>query len=307
MGRFKRAFSWVFGTTALTSAAEPERMVEAAGVTVDDDDDQWRPLSGASRRDLSPISQRRMQELAAYLWESNRLANRLIELPTAFLLGEGVTLEVDDPEAQTWLDAFWSDPINRMDLNLEKHVRELALFGEQCWPVFVNQITGTVRIGKVDPAAIEAVITDPDNAAVPIGVVVRKSSGRRKIYRTIYNGEDTDLFGEGARRLRAGMVDGDCFFYRINDLCNGKRGRSDLLSAIDFADAYEQLLFGEVERSVALRQYSWDVTLKGATPQEVQDRASKIRPPEPLSVRVHNDAEQWSVLNRAGIAGGILV
>lgn len=290
MGLLNGALKRLFG-----SASEAP-MIEAAGSEVEAEPG-WRRLSGGtSKRDLSPLAQDRMQELAAHVWESNRLGNRLIELPVAFLLGEGVRLEVDDEEAQTWLDEFWDDPINRLDLNMEKHVRELALFGEQCWPVFVNGVTGHVRLGKVDPAAIDGVITDPDNVSMAIGVVVRKPGGGRKVYRVIYPGSE-DIFGEGARRLREGMTAGECFFWRINDLSTGRRGRSDLLSAIDIVDAHEQLIFGEVERAVALRQVIWDVTIKGATPEEVDERARSIEPPSPLSVRVHNENEEWNVLS----------
>ncbi len=294
------AYRVLFGRGAPAATADtvaaPARMTEAAGVTVNDDDAGWRRVGADRGRDLAPMVQSRMQQLAAYQWETNRIANRLIELPTAFLLGEGVSLEVDDPQAQAWLDEFWRDPINRMDLNLEKHVRELALFGEQCWPVFVNELTGFTRLGKVDPSAIEKVIADPDNIAVAIGVIVRAGNGKRRLYRVIYNGDDLNLFGPGARKMREGMQDGECFFYRINDLSNGKRGRSDLLSAIDFADAYEQLLFGEVEGAVAKRMVTWDVTVKNATSEEVEERARSIVPPQPLSVRVHNDAEEWECL-----------
>ena len=280
---------------ASNAAAPTAPKTEAAGLTVDGDAG-FRALSSARNgRDLTPLDQHRMQELAAYAWEANRLANRLIELPVAFLLGEGVRLQVKDTEAQTWLEAFWRDPINRLDLMLEKHVRELAIFGEQLWPVHVNAITGRVRLGKIDPAEIDSVITDPDNASVAIGVVVRRPGGGRKVYRTIFPGADADLFGEGARRLRAGMTAGDAFFWRINDLSSGRRGRSDLLSAIDIADAHEQLVFGEVERAAALRQVSWDVTITGATPEEITQKAREIEPPRPLSVRVHNEAEKWEV------------
>ena len=47
----------------------------------------------------------RMGEIAAYLWQANLLANRLIELPLAFLLAEGVKLQVKDAAAQAALDA----------------------------------------------------------------------------------------------------------------------------------------------------------------------------------------------------------
>jgi hypothetical protein len=129
-------FSWlrIFRSRAAESAvveaapADPQpagRFVEAR-----EDADGFRPIS-QSRRDLSPITQRRMQELAHHAWEQHRIANRLIELPIAFILGDGAAVTVENEEAQGWVDAWWRDPITRMDLVLEKRLRELALFGEQ--------------------------------------------------------------------------------------------------------------------------------------------------------------------------------
>lgn len=294
--------SWLAELQARANRIVPMR--EAGGATVDSAETGWSPLGGGrNRRDLAPLAQSRMQELAAYVWESNRIANRLIELPLAFLLGEGVKIEVADVEAQSWVDDFWADPINRMDLNLENHVRELSIFGEQCWPVFVSPVTGKVRLGKVDPSTIEKVITDPDNISLVIGVVVMLPGNKRKVYRVIYNGLDEDLFGEGARKLRESMLAGDCFFYRINALSTGKRGRSDLLSAIDFADAYEQLLFGEVERAETLRRISYDVTVTGATQDDLDERAKEIETPAPLSIRLHNENERWELLTPSLQAG----
>jgi len=267
--------------------------VEASG----EDDAGWRPVSQDARRDLSPIDQTRMQELAVNAWERQRLANRLIELPLAFILGDGVRIEVDDEEAQGWLDAWWQDPINRFDLILEKRMRELALFGEQLIPVFVNPINGHVRHGAIDPGRITRVVMDPDNASLPIGVEVGGDGGEVRTYRVILDGEEAELLRVPALALRAGMTAGDCHFWRVNDLLCGARGRSDLVSAIDLCDAYAQLLFGEVERAFALRTVQWDVTLTGATPDQVEERARDIAPPTPNTVRVHNEAETWAPLS----------
>jgi hypothetical protein len=80
-------------------------MREAAGVTIDKDEDNWRPLTGDVERDLSPVTQERMRKMALYLWESNPLANRLIEMPLAYLLAEGVRLTCKDEDHQKLLDA----------------------------------------------------------------------------------------------------------------------------------------------------------------------------------------------------------
>jgi hypothetical protein len=266
---------------------------EAYGQTVDADEDQWRKLTGDAQRDLTPMTQQRMQKIALFLWEQNLLGNRLIELPVAFLLAEGVKLEVADEENQKTLERFWLDPINDMDLKLAKKARELAIFGEQCYPAFVNERDGMVRIGYLDPSLIETVVKDPDNPEQPIGVVtVKDRKGKARRYRVIING-DEEVFTERTRAIREGFTDGDAFLFRINDLSAGSRGRSDLLPQADWLDAYDQFMFGEIERQVAMRAFIWDVTLSNATEEQVKARAKQITAPKPMSVRVHNDSEVW--------------
>jgi hypothetical protein len=268
---------------------------EAYGQTIDADEDQWRKLTGDANRDLPHLTQSRMQKIAHYLWEQNLLANRLIELPVAFLLAEGVKLQVDDEENQKVLDRFWRDPINDMDLKLPKKARELSMFGEQCYPAFINEIDGMVRLGYLDPSLIETVVMDPDNPEQPIGVVtVKDRKGRARRYRVIINGKE-DVFTPRTQAIRESFADGDAFFYRVNELSAGTRGRSDLLAQADWLDAYDQFLFGELDRGVMMRAFLWDVTLKNATPEQVKKRASEISTPKPGSVRVHNDSEEWSV------------
>lgn len=283
---------WPFARPAPASPDEPLR--EAAGATVDPDDDEWRRLTGDAGRDLSPMTQARMQKLAHFLWESNPLANRLIELPVAFLLAEGVKLTCSDEEGQKALGRFWRDPINDMDLKLEEKVRELSLNGEQCYPVFVNEHSGAVRLGYLDPRLIATVVSDPDNESQPIGVVtVKDRRGRARRYRVIVNGGEEDCFTARTREIRDTFADGECFYFRVNNLAAGTRGRSDLLAAADWLDGYDQFLFGELDRARFQRAFFYDVTLKGASPEQVEVRAREIVPPPPGAVRVHNDTEIW--------------
>lgn len=285
--------------------APPESVLrEAAGVTVDADDDQWRRLDGGIGRELEPISHRRMQERAVYLWQANPIANRLIELPLAFLLADGVKLEseTDDEDikqiVQDVLDRFWTHPTNCMPLKLPKFVRELALFGCQCWPTFVNPMNGVVRLGYLDPGRIETVVMDPDNACQPIGIVTRRNSkGEQKRFRVIVNGPEADLFTARTIAIRETFADGDAFYFCVNALAQDAYGRSDLLHLIDWCDTYETGLLGENDRQAYLRAFLWDVTLAGATPEDVAKRAREISPPSPGSVRVHNDRETWQALS----------
>ncbi|MBI1386292.1 MAG: hypothetical protein GC150_15405 [Rhizobiales bacterium] len=296
--------AWRAFTEVAPAPAGPSPFREAAGRAIEDEDEGWRRLTGDARRDLTPMNHARMLKLAAYLWEANPLANRLIELPVAYLVAEGVKLKVADQEAQGWLDAFWSDPINKMDVKLPRKVRELSLFGEQCYPAFVDASHGHVRLGYLDPAHIEKIICDPDNAEQPIGVVTtRDRKGSHKKFRVIVNGPE-EVFTSRTMGIRErDFSDGECFLFRVNEFSAGARGRSDILAQIDWLDSYDQFLFGELERAKGLRAFFWDVTLAGATPEQVKERAAKITAPRSGGVRVHNDAEIWKTVSASLGAG----
>ncbi len=275
---------------------------EAAGVNgLEDDEAGWTRLSGmgggsGSQRDLTPLSHDRMQRAAEWLWQSNLLANRLIEIPLAYLLAEGVRLTCADEEHQKVLDRFWGDPINAWPLKLYSRARDLALMGEQCYAAFVDE-AGTVRLGYVDPRRIGEVVLDPDNPEQPIGVITRRDSkGRYKKFRVIVLGEDDALFTARTAEIRKTFADGDVFLFQVNKLATGTRGRSDLLGQIDWLDAYDEYLFGELDRARFTRAFVWDLNLKSGTADDVEKRSKTFKPPSPNSVYVHNDAEELTAV-----------
>ena len=278
---------------APTEDAKPVR--EAASAQ-SDGEAGWRKVTGngldsVNERDLAPMAQDRMQKLAEYLWQSNLIANRLVELPLAYLLAEGVSLQCANEEHQKLLNAFWSDPINNWPLKLQPRVRALGLLGEQCYIANVRDGDGFVRLGYLDPRQIATVVNDPHNPEQPIGVVTKRDNrGRQLKYRVIVLGDDAELFNENTRRIREEeFIDGECVLYQLNKFPNGSRGRSDLLGQMDWLDAYDEFLFNELDRIGYLRSFVWDVTLKGADDTAVKKYEKEFVPPGPNSTFVHND------------------
>lgn len=291
---FKSALGW--SDQAPTPTPASASMREAASAQ-GDSDGGWRRLNGngldtINERDLAPMAQDRMQKLAEHLWQSNLLANRLVELPLAYLLAEGVSLQCADADHQKLLNAFWSDPINNWPLKLEARVRALGLLGEQCYIANVREGDGFVRFGYLDPRQIATVVNDPDNPEQPIGVVTKRDNrGRQYKYRVIVLGEDAELFSVKTVRIRAEtFADGDCLLYQLNKFPNGSRGRSDLLGQMDWLDAYDDFLFNELDRISYLRTFVWDVTLTGADDAAVKKFEKEFVPPGPNSSFVHNDS-----------------
>jgi len=285
-----------------------------AGHTVDDDAG-WTRLTGDERRDLSPLNQQRMQYISHHLWESESFVRQLIELPISVLLKDTIKLTHPDERLQNILDDFWSR--NQMSRLVEQFMRATALNGELILPMFVDSNTGIVNLGYLNPLHIaeytdrhypesdqyyetqghRGVITDPDNAIRQIGIVTRRDrKGRYRKYKTIFLHPDTELFTQRTRQIRAGFTDGDCFYFRLNALPDGTRGRSDLLPLIDILDAFIETQYSETERWRLIKAFIWEVTLNGATPEQVIEKAKEIFVPAPGTVRVTNEHEIWKAV-----------
>lgn len=268
------------------------------GAGIDSDEHLYRSLTGSSR-DITPLTQDRVLQLASYLFESNPLARRIVELTKDFVVGDGFTQHSPIPEIQAVLDRFWTDPITNLTMTQHLKVLELGLYGEQIFPAFVNEVTGHVRLGVIDPLLVSRVVHDPDNVTIPIGIIMKSTTvpgttidGAR--YRIIYPASDADLFTSHTQAIRKTFDDGECFYFATNKLTGFSRGRSDLLSLIDWLDGYDRYLFDTMERPALMNAFIWDVTLTGASQQKVDDWTLRhSAPPKPGTVRVHNEKEKW--------------
>lgn len=154
------------------AAGAASRGAGRMSAAIDPDEGVWRPL-GAETGALPRRDHARMQFLAHELWLTNLMGQRLIEIVTDHVVGEGVSWHSEDERALRAVRAFWGDPVNQMDIRFERLVSELGVFGELLLPLAVSRFEGRVRLGYVSPRLIEEVVMDPDNCALALGVVLR--------------------------------------------------------------------------------------------------------------------------------------
>lgn len=267
--------------------------------------------------DLSPLVQQRMQELALYLYDKNPLAKRGLELIRDFVVGEGFSISSKDEDTQKVIDNVWGDGRNNMDQRILSFVLELGLMGEQILAAFVHRSSGHVRYVHIDPRSVSAVVARPGHPdeAMAIKVVGNTGSEDRWIKVISLNdegrlvgagpGEAVKVTGtgepvpyyspkdlEGSDTTLAG-----CLFFPINKTSGASRGRSDLLSIMDFVDLYDKLVFDEAERMSFLRAFIYDVTVKNADSPTLKARAMNEPPPKPGTVKWHNENEEWKALS----------
>jgi hypothetical protein len=280
---------------SVISRAVEERLPAATSSALEEM--QWRRLTGNSARELPIATWQRQVEICYWLWKINPLGNWIIETLTTMAAGKGFTYSADNAEVQDLLESFWYDPVNRMDIKLEQKARELFLFGLQCWPVFVAEQTGRVRLGMVDPAQISEVYADPQNAEVRIGVKVQNLDGTgTRIMRVILTGETETVVSEPARQMREGWTDGECFLFAINRVSNDPYGTSDLFVIADWLDEYEDFVFKYSEKAKKQNAYIWDVEIDGADEKTCDAFAQKFPHQADGAVRVHNEKVTWQAV-----------
>lgn len=304
----------------LKATTRPRKIKEAYGSTSSNEDAGFRPVTGNTvDRDLSPVTQDKMQNIAAWLYDSDPIAKRIIDLKRDFLVGEPVIVKAVDEDVDKVVQEFWKDPINNMDLFVPDIARDLGLFGEQAIPAFVNSVNGHVRLGYIDPCMIEKIIVNPDNCRESIGLTTKKlgddyseltkkdetfiakwragqgvpeaikSSQRTyKIVSTNRNPNDQENFEK---------LEGDVFYFAINKVTNATRGRSDLLALADWIHNYETFLFNRIERARILNCFLWDVELQGMNPKQIEDWMAKQGLPRPGSIRAHNEKVKWTTVS----------
>jgi hypothetical protein len=246
---------------------------------------------GQNLRDLSPMTQDRMFEIAYFMFDNSLMFRRLARLDKSFLFSEPVTVTSEDEGVQEIIDQFWDDPENRMDLDFPDQIMWLSCLGEQLWPVNVNPHNGHVTLGYEDPSQIGKVWVNQMNIKRQVRVDMQGFGGQPGKKMSVIR-RDTDVNSK-----TYGRMVGECFFWKINSAPSSSRGRSDFLTLFDWIDALERSGYNYLERAEFMLNFVWDVLLKGMTEEQIREWLQNNPPPEPGSIRAHNENVEWDAVS----------
>ncbi len=280
--------------------AEADRVVKqsaaSSGVDPDEGQGDWRRIT-RSRRDLNSLEQDRMIEMANYLARQNALGSHIIKVKRDFIIGDGVRYEAADKTIQKTLDDFWCDPVNNLDEFQFDIVEGFIITGELFLPTFTNDVSGAVRLGWVDPLEVSQVLADRRNRRLMREVQMKPGAGAgtstfydfavRKTFKII--NVDTDGPYVNYRT-------GDMFFFKTNCAADATRGRSDLEAIADYLDAWDQSLWGDIERNDIAKRVVFKVLLKGLNEGQIEEWLRKQSLPSPGSIQAYNENTEWNIL-----------
>jgi hypothetical protein len=254
------------------------------------EDAGWRPAVLAGGVALAEGAAEDWQEVmreAHTAYCQNPLAYAVIEQQTNFVLGGGVQVVAADRRVQQVVDAFWRDPENEMDRRVYAIQTELALFGEQFIRYFVDGLTGRVVIRQLDPLAVVAIKTDPDDVEKALAYLYRPAGPA---------GRAGELASGGAA---AGewLPAAEVAHFAINKTSNTLRGRSDLAPVLRWLRRYSEWLNDRVRQNRLKGAFVYDVAVTGADNAYLQRmRAEYGQAPAPGTVLFHNEKEVWQAI-----------
>lgn len=281
----------------------------------------YRPI-GKTPRDMYALPYEKTLQVARTLFYSNPVAKRAIEIKVDYIVGRGIQIQANDDDLQELINNF--NTTNRFTDRLFEYIMSLRVDGVLCMPAFVRKTDGRVKLGFIDPANIETVVTDPENALEAYAVVMKEenitddspnwqgSSRKRRVYRIIRK-EDTSENGKWLTDKQAELNDwevellkhydlseytGSVFYQKINTPANVGMGQSDLVQVADTLDQLDLVLFALAEREQYADFFSFDVAVDGDA-DDVKRRAREIakNPPKKGSANVHNKSEDWKLFS----------
>lgn len=283
----------------------------------------YRQASTGGRRD-GKLSWDELCNVAWDMYNTNPVADRGLELKRDHILGRGVDIQTDNEDLEEVITNFRK--FNKFDVHLREYVLQLFLFGVQCLPVSIRQSDGRVRLNYIDPQQIQDVLAHPQNPTEQWAVIVKPIEGLpawaggnipRRVYRIIR--EDSGYIDgnkvispnepdrlvtaeqarlepwEGAMLASFGLsaYTGSCFYFHINAVSNQTFGVSDLQRTIYWLQQLDEALLAVADREMLSGYWYNDITMTGATADQVKARAAELkrRPPARGGINVHNDRE----------------
>lgn len=268
------------------------RMDMPISVNYDPKNEGYRRTSDSIyTRNLMPVQQARMFEIAYYMFDASAMFRRLATMDRGFLFSGPVVIHSDSADVKALLDRFWTDPENNMALNYPEWAMWLSILGELLLTADVNPINGFVRINYEDPSLIKDVWVNPLKKSQIMQVEMMGENSRQgKRYPVIR--KDYNINSRTYDRLV-----GECFFVAINKPPSASRGRSDFMTLVDWIDSLERYGYNYLERAEFLMNFVWDITLKGMDQNQITEWLRNNPPPEPGSQRAHNEQVEWNAVS----------
>jgi len=225
-------------------------------------------------------------------WRSNPLARRIVELTSQYVVGSGLSLACQHAPTHSFIQAFWHQPLNRMDVRTIEMCDELTRSGN-LFILLTTDSAGMSYLRVVPASNISAIEAEPNDV----------EQSRRFIGKSTLPGEDPVVYA--AYDAERDTPDGQGHFaplmlhYAINRPAGAQWGEADLAPLLRWLGRYSAWLEDRVRLNRFRNAFLYVIKAKFINESARRKRQLELagNPPLPGSILVTDESEEWSVLS----------
>jgi len=224
-------------------------------------------------------------------WRFNPLARRLVELTSQYAAGGGMAWRCAHPYTSEFLQAFWNERLNRLDLRLSEFSDELVRTGN-LFILLSTDTGGNSYLRTLPTASVESIQARENDLEQEISFVTYPDlEGNARAYPAYC--PDQDYLNA------AGGFDTVVLHYAVNRPAGAQWGEPDLAPALKWLARYAAWLEDRVRLNRFRNAFMYVVKARFANEAARQARQSRLaaNPPQPGSILVTDESEEWSVLS----------
>lgn len=138
------------------------------------EDESYRRLPGMGAGDeIGDETLAKVRRKCRQWYRHNPIAGRWVNSTNDFVFGQGLTEpRAADPDVHALITRFWTNKQNRRVLTSYRAMKrlntDLQLNGEVFLALFVNQHSGAVELGDIEPDEIGKIVCHPENRRLPL-------------------------------------------------------------------------------------------------------------------------------------------
>jgi hypothetical protein len=246
---------------------------------------------GENLLDRPRSDRREVLEECLNAWRFNPLARRLVELTSQYAAGGGMTWRCGHAYTSDFLGRFWDERLNRLDLRLTEFSDELVRTGN-LFILLSTDAGGMSYLRTLPTSTVESISACENDLEQETAFLTYPDlDGNTRSFPAYYSEKDS--------LNEQGSFDTVVLHYAVNRPAGAQWGEPDLAPALKWLARYAAWLEDRVRLNRFRNAFMYVVKARFANEAARQARQIRLaaNPPQPGSILVTDESEEWSVLS----------